>query len=146
MAQQATQGSVPETMVAHHDALERLDAQLTQLQLADGDPADTLLTVRWERDVYERSATLGELSCASRVIDVCDRFIAAYGRRDATNADYPELLDSLADCHEETAAALRARRRAISRELARLRSARDGDIGRLQGAHRALVAKLDSTK
>jgi hypothetical protein len=146
MAKFAAQGSILETMVAHQDALERLDAQLTQLQLAGGDPADTLLTVRWERDVYERSTTLSRLPHASDVIDLCDRFIDAFGRRQASNADYPALLESLADSHQATSSALRRRRNGIASEFAQLQARMDGAIGPLQGAHAALVAKLDSVR
>jgi hypothetical protein len=55
--------------------LNALDAQLTQIQLRDGDPADILQMVRWQQELFRRQPALSKLSCAKDVVASSSYFL-----------------------------------------------------------------------
>jgi hypothetical protein len=85
------------TADAHLSALNDLDAALTAVQLAAGDPADILQNVRWQEDLYRRMGDSDAVLKASRA------FIDGYTARKLTERDYPSFLRSLLDSFQRTA-------------------------------------------
>jgi hypothetical protein len=130
----APTGEIATLAAAHLSALNDLDASLTALQLADGDPADILQNVRWQLDLFRKLAGSSDIVRASRA------FIDGYGAQRPGNADYPELINSLLDSYTRAMATLpnaSALKRAISEMLAHLDSPTA-----LQKAHRTFLLRL----
>lgn len=111
-------------------------------QLTQGDVADILQNVRWQRDLYRRVPELERLACTSSLITTSDRFITAYGERKASRNDYPELLRSVSNCFQETAATPLGTKLGLGADVSAMERA-GKDLGRLQRAHRNLLLKLD---
>ncbi len=135
--------AVDNLVVAHVDLLNRLDSFLTMLQLEQGDPADILQNVRWQRDLYAEVKALSELSCARDVRKLCEDFIGRIERREATYADFPALLKRFRKCLDATARA-RPRLR-LADDLRRLDEAGDS-LAALQRAHRLVLLKLSTLR
>jgi hypothetical protein len=79
-------GPPPDALVALLTLLERLDAQLTAEQLARGDRADILQTVRWQADALGRSESLADRESARKIADRCRRFVAEWERRERSES------------------------------------------------------------
>src|SRR5262249_56054673 len=75
--------------------LNRTDSWLTMVQLEQGDVADILQNVRWQRTLFYTDVRLQKLACHREVIARSEAFIAGYGRRRLTNAHFPALLPDL---------------------------------------------------
>lgn len=85
---------------AHSVLLHRTDAALTRARLDAGDPADVVLMVRWQRDLFRGA----KLPCAAKLVAASERYVDAIGRRKITNAEYPSLLKESAGCLAEAGA------------------------------------------
>jgi hypothetical protein len=131
--------AVDNLLVAHVDLLNRLDAFLTMLQLEEGDPADILQNVRWQRELYAEVKALSELKCAREVRKLCDEFIRRIERREGTYSDFAALLKRLRKCLDETARA--HRRLSLDADLHALDEVGDS-LATLQRAHRGVLMKL----
>jgi len=95
----------------HALLLNRLDALITMLQKAKGDPADILQMVRWQEALYRSRPALRQLTCAARVVQLSEAFIEDYGRDG--NKRYDALLAELAQCFHDTAHAFGSDGKAI---------------------------------
>src|SRR6266404_124803 len=91
---------------AHASLLNKLDAFQTMLQKAQGDPADILQMVLWQRRLYSTAPELTHLKVARHVVEESDEFIRTYGRPKAQGDNYAELLHELHDSFHDTAEAL----------------------------------------
>ncbi|HVT17231.1 MAG TPA: hypothetical protein VHQ90_13755 [Thermoanaerobaculia bacterium] len=139
LARSVGEHNIAATTVAHNNVLQRLDAHLTRVAKAQGDAAEILQTVRWQRALF------GQLpNCAHcpRVVAESTAFIAAYGRRRPEDSGYAQLMKALS-----------GEVRTVSRELAgndaelpgladRLEQALHGPLTGLQKAHRDFLLRL----
>ncbi|HEV2913228.1 MAG TPA: hypothetical protein VGX92_07920 [Pyrinomonadaceae bacterium] len=138
-------GRAPEAAVAHAALLNKLDANLTMLQLAKGNPADILQNVRWQRDLFTKNRSLSSLRCSAQLTEQMSSFIAAYEGRRVTAGDYPALLGATSACLREGLSLLSAGSLGAFNELATPR--RDaGDLAAMQKAHRELLLRLQSLR
>jgi hypothetical protein len=136
-------GAVDNLLVAHVDLLNRLDSFLTMLQLAQGDPADILQNVRWQRELYEDIPLLRELSCSGEVRKLSQEFVRRFERRAATNSDFPALLHRLLQCFKQTAQAVARPRLQLEEAVRAIEEAGD-QLAALQHAHREFLLKLST--
>ncbi len=126
--------------ILHARVLNGLDALLTARELADGDEADILQTVRWQLSLVPRLA-LGDEPYVEALQKRCTTFVTAYLARKATIAAYPTLVKDLMPALSELAA--RVGRRALKEELGRMEANLESPK-RLQGAHRRLLLELQA--
>ena len=126
--------------VAHTSLLNRLDSYVTALQLERGDPADILQNVRWQDELYGRTAALRKLECAERLSEVSRAFIDAFGERESGPEAYPTLIKQLLACFEQTAQALPRLR--LEKPIAEMQRQLE-DMTALQKAHREYLLALD---
>ncbi|MCP4593980.1 MAG: hypothetical protein GY842_24880 [bacterium] len=134
-------GEFESASVAHGSLLNKLDSFLTMLQLSNGDPADILQMVRWQRALYTKLAPLRKLSGAESVVKESDQFIAAYGTRKVTNKEYPALMRRLMSSFNETGESADLKRLRLQKEIAEMKNSL-GDLTALQKAHRTFLLKL----
>ena len=74
-----------------------VDARVTSIELAKGNVADVLQTLRWGRDLYSMPK-LAALSCARELVSQSDEFERAFDARKVSLADYPKLLGAQREC------------------------------------------------
>jgi hypothetical protein len=130
-------------IVAHTAFLNRLDAALTRRQLTEGDPADILLNVRWQRDLFEGTKPLAGLPCAKDFIDQSDRYIVAFGSYEVGPEAFGKLIAAGFECFEQAARLRRGRAREQERLLAALKEAlASGKTAAIQRSHRALLLEF----
>ena len=115
--------------------LNALDAQLSQVQLRDGDPADILQMVRWQQELFRRQPALAKLSCAAELISSSSRFLRDRESRKLTNAAYPELLARQSQCLLEGV-------RATGGKLPNTRPFQSKELAALEKDHRAILLQL----
>jgi hypothetical protein len=140
-------GRPPEAAVAHAALLNKLDANLTMLQLAKGNPADILQNVRWQLDLFTKKRSLSRLRCSAELTKQMSSFIAAYEKRRITSVDYPALLGTTSACLREEPSLLSLGPLGAFSELAApKRDAGAGDLAAMQKAHRELLLRLQSLK
>lgn len=132
--------------VAHSALLNKLDSFLTMRQLEQGDAADILQNVRWQRDLYARLRSLPQLPGAKALIRRSDQFIRRYGARQIGNAEFPKLMTALLPAFRETAKALAKQRLGLDREVDAIEKALGGEPAALQKAHRGFLLKLQRAK
>jgi hypothetical protein len=132
-------GPPPDALVALLTLLERLDAQLTAEQLARGDRADILQTVRWQADALGRSESLAERESARKIAERCRRFVAEWERRERSESDYVAFVGRLRPLLEQLAEELGDD--VFSRAVEALSEVREP--APLQRAHREALLRLD---
>ena len=115
--------------------LNALDAQLTQIQLRDGDPADILQMVRWQHELFRRQPALSKLSCAKDLVASSSDFLHARESRKLTNSAYPELLARQSQCLLDGVKASGGR-------LPNNRPFQSTDLAALEKEHRAILLQL----
>jgi len=74
-----------------------VDARVTSIELANGNPADILQTLHWGRDLFS-SPRLAKAECAAQFVRDSDDFERALELRKAQLTDYPRLLSAQRDC------------------------------------------------
>ena len=132
-------GHLEDASISHTALLNKLDSFLTMRQLAQGDTADILQNVRWQKDLYTRVPALAKLGCTRPLLEETDKFIDAYQKREASNQGYPALIKSLLGCFHETASTLDPE--ALERLVAQIEE-NFGDLTALQKAHRDYLLAL----
>jgi hypothetical protein len=75
---------------AHASYLHRLDAALTMIQKARGDPADIPQTVRFQRELF--ATALADRPRAKEIVEQSRKFLAALGAQPIRAADYVEFI------------------------------------------------------
>jgi hypothetical protein len=134
LAAAASETKAPNLVNTVASLMNTLDAQLSDLQLQNGDVADIVQMVRWQRYLYERQPFLAKLSCSKELIEQSSEFIDARERRKLTNAAYPKFLDSVGRCLQEGV-------RAAGSDVAQSAFGSQ-DLAALQKEHRGLLLKL----
>lgn len=133
--------AVENAAVAHTALLNKLDSFLTMRQLSQGDTADILQNVRWQKDLYIRVPQLAQLGCSGALREQSEKFITAYGERKAGNRGFPELIRGLLECFRETAQALASNDLGLEEDIATMQR-NLSDLTTLQKAHRGYLLKL----
>ncbi len=127
--------------LAHTTLLNRLDAYLTMQQLAEGDTADILQTVRWTQELYTTDPRLRRLPCAAKLLADTYAFVNDYGLRRRTNKDYPALVRTIMPCLGDPAT---PQVRQLTEYLASDRQ--PTDLGKLQRAHRDRLMEIHKSR
>ena len=130
-------------IVAHANWVNRLDSLITMRQLAQGDVADILQTVRWQDDLYQRVPGLLRLSCTQEMHAALNAFIRGVGDRRVGYDAYGPLLESLRPCMEETVKSFGEELPGLDEDVAAMKRA-GKDLARLQHAHASFLAKLQT--
>jgi hypothetical protein len=134
-------GHSSEIASAHLALLNGLDAFQTLLQKTEGDPADILQMVRWQRDLYSSLAYLRILKDAHHVVEESDEFIRDFERRKRRGDSYPELIRELLPSFRETAEALERLHVKAETDIAEMKEHLKALPG-LEKAHRSFLIKL----
>jgi len=124
--------------VAHGCILHKVDSFVTMIQLANGNVADILQTVRWQQRLYTINPRLAKLEFAPDIRRAGEAFIQAYGRRRLTNKDYPELIKSLLNHFQQTGHSLPNAALPPVSDFERVFS----DLTRLQKTHADFLQRL----
>jgi hypothetical protein len=126
-------------LVALASLMESIDAQITATQLAHGDRADILQTVRWELDVIQAATRAKQNAALFRIAARCSRFVADWQRGKARGPDAINLLrdtlEPLGSLGDKSNAAKLVR-------LANSCLAAGKDLDFFQGRYAALVQAL----
>lgn len=125
---------------AHRTVLQRLDAQLTSLQLERGDPADFLQNLRWQRALYRGKPALRKIDGAAQLVAATQDVIHAIGERRAPLRDAAKAIQSQFEAFAATAKALPQLR--LQPALERMAAA-ERDLAAMQKAHREFLLALD---
>ncbi|HEV2705482.1 MAG TPA: sialidase family protein [Pyrinomonadaceae bacterium] len=127
--------------VAHASLLQKLDAHITMQQLAQGDPADVLQNIRWQKDLFVKQPALSRLRCASSLTRQSDEFIRAYGMRKVSNKDYPAFVERTMGCLADASKMREMSGSGAERDIEEIRR-NSGNLRSLQKAHRDLLLKF----
>lgn len=90
--------SAPAMVTKLATLLNGIDAQLTQMELQKGDPADIMQMVGWQKQLFRQQPNLKKLSCADDLVDASTEFLRARDSGKLTNAAYPKLLAKVSRC------------------------------------------------
>jgi hypothetical protein len=122
----------------HTQVLQKLDAFLTMLQKAQGDTADILQMVRWQRELYRTLPSLKTVKGAHHLVEESQAFITAYHARQIDNDSYPHLISGLLHVFHQTAEAVEE---ALEQDIATMEQ-NVVSLTSLQKTHRAYLLKL----
>jgi hypothetical protein len=122
--------------------LNKLDAFQTMLQKAEGDPADILQMVRWQRQLYLSKPQLQNLREAHRIVEESQKFISDYGKRKLDDAAYRKLILSLVRSFHETVESLEKLNVKIEPELHKMEEHLVLSVASLEKAHHEYLMKL----
>lgn len=137
----AARRAFTDVALAHASLLNKLDALMTMLQKAQGDPADVLQNVRWQRDLYDRVPGLRETAEGAFQREACETFIRRFTAGEAGEGDFPDFIRASLPSFMETdrsfaRGALEAQVKELERSLGSVRAA--------QKAHREYLLTLQS--
>jgi hypothetical protein len=129
-----------DALVSLTSYLERIDSHLTMLQLRNGDRADVLQNVRWQRDLLSRLDNHGS-EARRRIDELCGEFIRAWEGRKASARDYPGLMQRVHPQLEKLAGELQNKQLKSSLSLL-AGGGREPEI--LQRLHREALLQLQA--
>lgn len=98
--------TAPAIIIPLASLLNSLDAQLSQLELEKGDPADIMQMVHWQKQLFRQRPKLAELKCSPKVVEASTEFLRGRESGHLTNQAYPKLLDEVRECLREAAGTL----------------------------------------
>lgn len=128
-------------VIAHAVLLNKLDALETQAQKAQGDVADVLQNVRWQKYLFEK---LPRVDASRRIVENSTAFVEAYQQRKARNEDFVGLMTKLLPALRAAAKALDANGELEVRVKEIERAARPPLQPALQRAHRGYLMRLQA--
>jgi len=123
----------------HVTLMHKLDAALTMITKAKGDPADVLQSVRWQAELFQ-AERLARLEPSARIRKASEKFARGYPLREVGNADYPKFLKARLNDLRSVAGELGSP--GIVDRVAALESSLR-TVETTQAAHRALLLELD---
>jgi len=132
------------TANGHASLLNKLDAFQTMLQKAEGDPADILQMVLWQKNLYSTAPRLTRLKAARHVVEESDEFIRAYGKLQHRGDSYAQMLRELRDSFHDTAEALECLNKELGRDVEEIERHVDSSADKLEKAHRSYLLELQS--
>jgi hypothetical protein len=128
---------------SHAALLTKLDAFQTMLQKQQGDPADILQMVLWQKRLYSSVPRLTALKAARRVIDESNEFIKSYDHPGAHPETYSDLIRELGHEFHDTAEALECDKVHLE-PLVREMEHHLKELGPLEKAHREFLLQLQA--
>jgi hypothetical protein len=126
---------------SHMALLNKLDAFQTMLQKQQGDPADILQMVLWQKRLYSTVPRLTELKAARLVIEESNEFISSYDHPGPHEETYSGMIRELGGAFHETAEALECEKLNLE-PLVHDMEHHLKDVGALEKAHRAYLLQL----
>jgi hypothetical protein len=130
-----------QALADHVTLLNKLDATQTMIQKSQGDPADILQMVRWEKELYSTNPRLKRLNSSAFVVKRSQEFVDDYGKRKRSASDYPDLMRALLKSLHETAKELDTPRAKLEAEVDQIES-NLGSLNALENAHRSYLLAL----
>jgi len=127
----------------HAALLTKLDAFQTMLQKQQGDPADILQMVMWQKKLYSTVPRLSSLKAARHVIEESDEFINSYDHPGPHEEMYSHMLRELRGALHETAEALECEKLHLEPLVDDIEH-HLSQTGPLEKAHRAFLLRLQS--
>jgi len=134
---------VKRAVPAHSTFLHKMDAFLTMLQKLQGDPADILQNVRWQKELYANLPQLKDIEFTGQLLEKSDKFIIEYQTRQIGNDDYPKLINELLESFRKTAEALKDGNLQLERDIINMERNLNSPTA-LQKAHREYLLKLQT--
>jgi len=129
--------------LSHQSLLNKLDSWLTRNRIAaEGDVADILFNVRWQRQLFSSVPELQRLKCSSGLYAMYSEFVEGYGIRKITNRQFPELIKRSLQCFAEASQVMQARNLELEQDIKQMEE-NLGNLGLLQKAHRGFLSKLE---
>ncbi len=125
-------------VTAHMTLIHKLDAFVTMLQKAEGDPADILQNVRWQIELF---AELPQLQ-TERILEMSRQFASGYEVGEVSNGDYPDLIASLLEDYRAAAEILAAQE--LMPDIDAMEVSLDS-LAALQRSHRDFLLKLHAS-
>ncbi len=141
LEQAINSGNVGAAAMADSALLDRLDAFQTMLQKQDGDPADILQMVRWQKELYSNKTQLQKLPAAQHVVKESREFIDNYGKHKEVGHAYHELMENLMQSFHQTGEALETLNVNVEPEVRRINESL-GSTSHLEKAHHDYLVKL----
>jgi hypothetical protein len=138
-----SRGDADRCAVAHDVLLNKADSFLTMVQLSQGDTADILQNVRWQKDLFTKAPRLKNLGISAELLKQSEQFIVGCEERKLRIDSYPKLINSLMNSFREIAQKLETPRFTLKSELAAMEQSMNSLAG-LQKAHRSFLLKLQS--
>jgi hypothetical protein len=99
----AQSASAPQLVAKVASLLNGVDAYLTMLQLQNGDPADIVQMVNWQKQLFRQQPKLAQFKCSPKVVEASSEFLNGRQSRKLTNRAYPKLLEQIRGCLQEAA-------------------------------------------
>ncbi|MFQ5824967.1 MAG: hypothetical protein ACE5JB_13005 [bacterium] len=136
-------GDANRAVPVHATFLHKLDAFLTMLQKLQGDPADILQNVRWQKDLYSKIPQLKELEFTGNLLEMSQQFILDYQSRKIDNNDYLVFIRRMLQIFRNTATELKDKNLQLEQDIFNMERNLDSPTA-LQKAHRGYLLKLQS--
>jgi hypothetical protein len=143
LAAAVASGKVEDASVTHASLMNKLDSNITMIQLEKGDPADVLQMVRWQMQLYSTVPALKGLHSAAFILKESQEFIDDFGKRKRHADSYPELIHELLKSFHETAEALEKIGVKTAAEVDQMEDHLKS-VEALENAHRDFLAKLQA--
>lgn len=139
LSRAAHESDLPALLGAHAAVFEQVDAHLSMIEKAQGDPADILQMVRWQRTLFE---TLPKLTSSKEIVGASQKFIRNFEARKVGPKDYAPLLARLEPALRTAAKELGSEElRSAALQIARSLKSRPRT---LEKAHRDFLGHLAS--
>jgi hypothetical protein len=136
-----TSGNAEAAVMADSALAHKLDTFQTMLQKQEGDPADILQMVRWQKTLYSSKPQLQKLRASRRVVEESQGFIEHYGKHKRVEEAYHELMERLLSSLHETAEDLEKLGVRVEPEIHEI-AEHLGSTRQLEKAHRDYLVKL----
>lgn len=128
---------------AHRKFNHVLDAYLTFLSKENGDVADILQTVRWQKALYEQRPALRRVEGSKDLLDASKEFEERFVSGRAEYKEYSVFIEKIADVLKNTATSSAFANLDLDAMLSRIRAAQ-ADPQRLQKAHRDFLTAVSA--
>jgi hypothetical protein len=138
-----TSGNADSIVSRHSLVLRNLCAFLTMLQKEQGDAADILQTVKWQRELYDTLPLLKGVKGSHHLVKESEAFIHAYEIGQTSNDTYPSLIRNVLHTFHQTAEAFEEAwtSEALEQDIATMERHIESLTG-LQKGHHAYLLKL----
>ena len=136
------ESDVPALLGAHAAVFNQVDTHLSMIQKAEGDAADALQMMKWQKQLYSTVPQLKRLKVSRLVAQESDEFIRSYSRDHSNYAGYSRILGELVKNFQETARDLEKTGLHLAPLVADVEHNLNSTPGRLEKAHRQYLLKL----
>jgi hypothetical protein len=136
-------GDVNVCVLTHSTLLHKLDAFVTMLQKSNGDPADILQNVIWQKELYSKIPDLKKLEFSVQLVERSEEFIHDFEMQKVSNIDYPKLVSYLLEFFSKTSKALAALNLQLEKDVEDMNHNLSSEAA-LQRVHHGYLLKLQS--